>query len=174
MNTMKSQEDLYLQYKLQMQKIADVKYAAAVLQWDQETYLPANGAEFRARQLATLSEIGHQMFTEDKVGELLQELLSKDLPTHQKRNVELTFEDYNRLKKLTPEFVRKLSEAVSASFYAWLDARKQNNFRVFEPKLAPLVALKRLEAELYGYTGHPYNALMNEYEKGATVNMIDK
>jgi carboxypeptidase Taq len=156
-----------------MQKIADVKYAAAVLQWDQETYLPSKGADFRGQQLATLSEIAHEMFTGEKVGNLLQDLLSADLRGDQKRNVELTWEDYTRLKKLSPDFVRKMSEAVSASFHAWMEARKQNQFTIFEEKLSPLLALKRQEAELYGYEAHPYDALMNEYEKGATVAMID-
>ena len=35
----------YTQYKNVLQKIADIKYASAVLQWDQETYLPKNGNE---------------------------------------------------------------------------------------------------------------------------------
>ncbi|GEO09136.1 carboxypeptidase M32 [Segetibacter aerophilus] len=170
---MSSTEKLYLEYKSVMQKVADVKYAAAVLQWDQETYLPEKGAEFRGRQLATLSEISHEMFINDKNEGLLKDLLSKDLPQEQKRNVALTWEDYSRLKKLTPEFVRKMSETVSASFFAWIEARKQNSYKIFEPKLAPLVDLKRQEAELYGYEGHPYNALMDEYEKGATVQKID-
>jgi carboxypeptidase Taq len=167
-------ENLYQQYQQELQKVADVKYAAAVLQWDQETYLPTKGADFRGRQLATLSEIAHQMFVDDKIGALLQELLSKQLPAAQKRNVELTWEDYTRLKKLSPEFVRKMSEAVSASFHAWIGARKENNFDVFSPLLAPLVDLKRQEAEMLGYESHPYNALMNEYEKGATVATLDK
>jgi carboxypeptidase Taq len=170
---MLSSEKLFVNYKNVMQKIADVKYAAAVLQWDQETYLPEKGAGFRGRQLATLSEIGHEMFINDKNEGLLQELLSKNLPEDKKRNVELTWEDYSRLKKLTPEFVRKMSETVSASFFAWIEARKQNSFKLFETKLAPLVDLKRQEAELYGYDAHPYNALMDEYEKGATVQKID-
>ncbi|MCW3114129.1 MAG: carboxypeptidase [Segetibacter sp.] len=170
---MGSSLELYNQYKSTMQKIADVKYAAAVLQWDQETYLPSKGADFRGQQLATLSEIAHEMFTGEKVGNLLQDLLSADLRGDQKRNVELTWEDYTRLKKLSPDFVRKMSEAVSASFHAWMEARKQNQFTIFEEKLSPLVALKRQEAELYGYQAHPYDALMNEYEKGATVAMID-
>lgn len=170
---MGSSLELYNQYKSTMQKIADVKYAAAVLQWDQETYLPSKGADFRGQQLATLSEIAHEMFTGEKVGNLLQDLLSAELPGDQKRNVELTWEDYTRLKKLSPDFVRKMSEAVSASFHAWMEARKQNQFTIFEEKLSPLVALKRQEAELYGYEAHPYDALMNEYEKGATVAMID-
>jgi carboxypeptidase Taq len=36
------------------------------------------------------------------------------------------------------------------------------------------VDLKRQEAERYGYEAHPYDALMDEYEKGATVKMVDK
>src|SRR3954468_23357140 len=102
-----SRDDLYSQYKQQIQKIADIRYSAAVLQWDQETYLPAKGADFRSRQLATLTEAAHQMFTDDKMGALLQELVSKDLPEPQKRNAVLSLEDYTRLKKLSPEFVRK-------------------------------------------------------------------
>jgi len=173
MNHLSASGRLYSEYEQQLQKIADVKYAAAVLQWDQETYLPPNGADARGRQIATLSEIGHQMFTDDKIGHLLQDLLSTDLPESQKRNVELTVEDHTRLKKLSPAFVRTMSETVTASFHAWIEARKENNFAVFEPLLAPLVELKRQEAELYGYKEHPYDALMNEYEKGATVSMLD-
>lgn len=174
MKDVTSSENLYQQYRQQLSKIADVKYSAAVLQWDQETYLPPKGAEFRGRQLATLSEIAHQMFTDEKVGNLLQELLSKELTAEQKRNVELSWDDFSRLKKLYPGFVGKMSEAVSASFYAWIEARKQNDFSVFKTKLTPLVDLKREEAELFGYEGHRYNALMDEYEKGITVAMLDK
>jgi carboxypeptidase Taq len=169
-----NQKELYQQYREQMSKIADVKYSAAVLQWDQETYLPPKGADFRGRQIATLSEMAHRMFTDDAIGKLVQELLSKQLTEKQKRNAELSLEDYTRLKKLSPAFVRKMSEAVSAAFYAWIEARKQNDFKVFEPLLAAIVDLKKQEADMLGYEGHPYNALMNEYEKGATVQMIDK
>ena len=36
-----------------------------------------------------------------------------------------------------------------------------------------MIALKRKQAELYGYEVHPYDALLDEYEKGATVAMLD-
>lgn len=157
-----------------MQSIADIKYAAAVLQWDQETYLPPKGANARGRQLATLSEMAHEMFTGEDTGSLLQDLLSKDLNEGEKRNVELSYHDFIKAKKLPAAFVRKMSEAVSASYHAWIDSRKQNSFTVFEPKLAPLVALKRQEADLLGYEQHPYDALMDEFERGATVAMVDK
>ena len=86
-----STAELYTAYKTKMQKIADVKYASAVLQWDQETYLPPKGNDFRGRQLATLSEIAHEQFTADAVGGLLLELNSKaDLTGKEKINVAIS------------------------------------------------------------------------------------
>ena len=85
---------LYDEYIKEMQTIADLRYAAAVLQWDQETYLPPKGAPVRGQQIATLSEIAHKYFTADKLGAQLQELLAGDtLAPNEKRNVELTWQD---------------------------------------------------------------------------------
>jgi carboxypeptidase Taq len=165
---------LYDQYSATLKKIADLKYAAAVLQWDQETYLPVKGASARSRQLATLNELAHQLFTDRELGNLLQELHSReDLGFKQKRNVELTLEEYGKQQKLSSAFVRRMSEAVSTAFYAWIDSRKKNDFKVYEPALSALVELKKEEAGLLGYTTHPYNALLDQFEKGSTVEMID-
>jgi carboxypeptidase Taq len=166
---------LYDEYKTKMQKIADVKYASAVLQWDQETYLPPKGNESRGRQIATLSEIAHQQFTDKKVGELLNELMSKDdLNDKEKRNVQLSLEDFNKANKFTSYFVRQMSETVNKSFHAWIQARKDNSFTVFEKPLDDLIQLKKQEADLLGYQNHPYNALMNDFDKGLTVAIVDK
>ena len=88
---------LYDEYIKEMQTIADLRYAAAVLQWDQETYLPPKGAPVRGQQIATLSEIAHKHFTDEKLGAQLQELLSgATLSPDEKRNVELTWQDYSK------------------------------------------------------------------------------
>ncbi len=167
--------ELYDQYKTKMQKIADVKYASAVLQWDQETYLPPKGNDTRGRQLATLSEMAHQLFTEDSTGNLLQELAAKDgLDDKQQKNVQRSLEDYEKSKKLSPGFVRTMSEAVNKSFHAWIQARKDNSFAGFEQPLDALIQLKKQEAGLLGYEHHPYNALMNDYDKGLTVEIVDR
>ena len=166
--------NLYADYKLQMNKIADIRYACAVLQWDQETYLPSKGSAVRGQQIATLSEIAHKFFTEDQLGGVLQDLLSKnDLEITEKRNVELTWEDYTKQKKFTSAFVRELSETVSKSFHSWIEARKENNFLVFADDLSRLIELKRKEADFLGYTDHPYNALLNDHDKGSTVQLLD-
>jgi carboxypeptidase Taq len=175
MTLTKSTADLYNDYLTRMQKIADVKYAAAVLQWDQETYLPPKGAEFRGRQLATLSEIAHEWFIDPSLGQLLLELNSRgDLTDDQRRNAQLSLEDFDKQKKFTPAFIRRLSEASSRSFHSWLQARNANSFALFQPDLEQLVQLKKEEASLAGYEQHPYNALLDQFEKGATVSLLDK
>ena len=79
-------QQLYELYKLKMNRIADVKNANALLQWDQETHLPPNGAKFRGQQITTLSEISHKLFSADDLGNLLQELLTKtDLSLQEKK-----------------------------------------------------------------------------------------
>ncbi len=167
-------KNMYQDYADHMRKIADVKFALAVLQWDQETYLPPKGAAFRGQQMATLSEISHQMFTDEKLGKLLDQLSNDpSLNEKQRRNIELTSEDYNKNQKYSSAFVRKLSEATSKSYHSWIEARKQNDFKVFEKDLSVLVDLKKEETQLLGFKQHPYDALLNEFEKGATVQWLD-
>ncbi len=144
------------------------------MQWDQETYLPPKGAHFRGQQISTLSEMAHRLFSEEELGSLLQELMAnQDLGVKERRNVELTLEDYTKNKKYTSEFVRQLSEQVNKTFHSWMEARQQNSFAVYQKDLEALVQLKKQESDILGYEDHPYNAHLNEYEKGATVALLD-
>jgi carboxypeptidase Taq len=164
----------YEKYKAELTRIADINYSSAVLSWDQETYMPPKGAAFRAQQLSTLAGISHDMSTSDDLGTLL-ETLSKDstLSEKEKRNVKQSLKDYRDRKKYTREFVETLSRTVSEAFQAWQKAKKDNNFSLFEPKLAKLVELKRKETEILGFKEHPYDALLDQYEPGATTKELD-
>ncbi|WP_119078653.1 carboxypeptidase M32 [Chitinophaga alhagiae] len=174
MTVQKTSADLYQDYVEKMQKIADVRNAMSVLGWDQETYLPPAGAAFRGRQLTTLSTIAHELFADEALGALLQELNSRtDLSAIQQKNAALSLEDYEKNRKYPAAFVAEMSSATNAAYHAWIKARKENNFAVFEPLLARMVELKKQEAAILGYTGHPYDAHLNEYEKGADVQMLD-
>ncbi len=156
-----------------MQKAADLNYASAVLGWDLEVYMPPKGAEARARQLATLATQAHEILTSNELGRLLEELSASDLDDTEKNNVRLSREDYEKNKKLPSSFVDELSRQTSECFNAWVEARKKNDFGIFAPSLSKMIALKRKQAELYGYSAHPYDALLDEYEKGATVALLD-
>jgi len=91
---------LYQDYTQHLQKIADVRYAIAVLQWDQETYMPQKGAGFRAQQVATLSQISHELFTRESFKNLLQDLLNcSGLDETEQKNVSLSWYDYTQITR---------------------------------------------------------------------------
>ena len=58
--------------KNRLAEVADLNSAAAVLGWDQATYMPPGGAAARGRQLATLGSLSQAKFTDPAVGRLLE------------------------------------------------------------------------------------------------------
>jgi carboxypeptidase Taq len=164
----------YQDLQTHMQRIADVVYAASALAWDQETYLPEKGADFRAGQLSSLMGISHEMFTGETTGKLLNGIKTdKSLDAIQKRNIELVEEEYIKQKKYTTGFVEQMSHAVSSAFNAWQQAKKDNNYKLFAPHLQKLIDLKKRECDILGYKDHPYNAQLDLYEKKLTVADLD-
>ncbi|MGL4595885.1 MAG: carboxypeptidase M32 [Bacteroidia bacterium] len=165
----------YESYKNQLRRLADVNFAAAVLSWDQETYMPPKGADHRASQLATLAGLAHAQATDKALGELLEKLnADESLDAVQRANVVYSLRGYKKTQKYSAEFVESLSRAISEAFQAWQTAKKENKFAHFAPHLEKIIALRREECEFVGYKEHPYDALLDEYEPGLTTADVEK
>ena len=57
-----------------LREVSDLRAAAAVLHWDQTTYMPPKGALARGRHIATLERLAHTAFTDAAIGSLLDDL----------------------------------------------------------------------------------------------------
>lgn len=165
--------NFYQELKAQNSKVADINYALSVLSWDQETYMPPKGKQFRAQQMATLSELAHNKFTSKDFNDLLYKIDTKNLSEIEKRNIELLKIDMEKLKKIPSSFIVELSNAISNAYHAWMTAKKENNFKLFEKELGQIIDLQRKKADTVGYKHHPYDALMDDYEPNAKVADID-
>ncbi|HNR19213.1 MAG TPA: carboxypeptidase M32 [Bacteroidia bacterium] len=173
MTNMPRSNPAYHLYKQKLTQIADLNAAMAVLQWDQEVYMPAMGATLRAQQLATLSGMAHDLGVEKELGSLLEELSKSDsLNKIEKINVTETLRVYNDRKKYNTAFVIELSKTVSESFNAWQEAKRKKEFNLFLPFLSKLVDLKKKECDLLGYDEHPYDALLNQFEPGLKTKKV--
>lgn len=159
-----------------MAAIADLNSAASLLQWDQETYMPAGAGDARAQQLATLYGLAHDQFTDAETLRLLESLRSNsaNLSDTESRSVDRIWRDYQRKTCLDRDFVEKLSIQISRSFHAWENARKGLNFNLFAPELERLAELKREEADRIGYEESPYDALLDEYEPGMKASELNR
>src|ERR1700687_819688 len=99
--------DALQRLKAILAEVTDIHRAAAVLDWDQETYMPSGGVHNRAEQLSTLSEVAHRRFTADEVGRLLDEAeaATAKMPfdSDEASLVRVTRRDYEQARQLAPE-----------------------------------------------------------------------
>jgi carboxypeptidase Taq len=144
----------------------------AVLGWDERTYMPHEGSAHRAEQMALMARLTHEMATAPQIGELLAEVEGGTLDEDAAANVREIRRSYDRAVKLPPELVEELARTTTRAQQVWQEARAANDFAAFRPWLEKIVALKRREADAIGYKESPYDALLDEYEPGATAAEI--
>lgn len=155
---------------------------AALLNWDERTYMPRQGSAHRAEQMALLARMTHELLTSPEIGALLEKLESdreatagrSPLTTHQTVNIREIRRAYDRAVKLPKELVEEMARVTTRAQQVWQEARQKNDFLSFRPWLEKIVRLKRQEAEAIGYEDNPYDALLDEYEPGATTAEITK
>ena len=155
-------------------EVIDLRAAVALLQWDQEVCMPPKGAAARGRQLATLSALEHRLATSGEIGALLMALEgspeARDVDAA--KLVAEAHYDYARARRLPEVFVERFAAEQSKAYQAWVKAREESNFKTFQPHLETLLELLRQKADYLGYEGSPYNALIEDYERGMTTEQL--
>ena len=153
-------------------EVCDIKSAISLMQWDQEIFMPPKAAPGRGQQLATLSGLAHRLYTDPAMGVLLRDLQTDDLTGDDAKLVSEATYDYDQSTKLPEPFVQELAIAQSKAFEAWVDARKTSTFTTFQPHLQALLDLVRRKADYLGYEDSPYDALVEEYERGMSTKQL--
>lgn len=154
---------------------------SALLQWDQETYLPPAAVEERADQLADLEGIAHERAVDPRIGRLLHLLGSSSenplgderLPHGERCFLRAMRRDYDRKTKLPHSFVVEKARAEGLSQAAWVAARRKNDFSAFEPHLRTMVAYSKRKAEYWGFSNCQYDGLLDEYEPGMNIDRLE-
>ncbi|RMF86122.1 MAG: carboxypeptidase M32 [Planctomycetota bacterium] len=147
----------------------------AMLDWDQETYLPKRGATERAGQLALLAGMIHERRTSDELAGMLSILEREDDDDYVvATNVREMRRTYDRAVKLPKELVEEIARTTTLAKGAWAEARRESAFSKFSPFLEKLLDLKRQAADHIGWNTEPYDALMDEYEPGALAADVER
>ena len=149
---------------------------AALLEWDQQTKMPALASEYRSEQITHLAGLIHERKTDPRVGEWLEHLvdspLAEDPVSDSGATIRILKRDYEKRIKLPATLVKELARAASVGQTQWVAARKENDFEAFAPQLKKIFELKKSEAAAIGYAEVPYDALLDEYEPGAKTSEV--
>lgn len=159
-----------------------ITHAAAVLGWDQETYMPEEALDERSEQLAYLEGLAHEKFTSPELGKLLKAAActdenpfgDKSFSETERAYLRAIYRAYSKSTKLPLDFVTEKARLVSQSQAVWAEARKNNDFKSFEPYLQKMVDMAKKEATFFGFEKNPYDGLLDQYEAGLTQAELER
>ncbi len=148
----------------------------AVMHWDMATNMPSGGAKARGEQLAMLKGIHHEMVTDPRVGQWLEEVGDGEgLSDWQQANVAEMRRDWLHQNCVPADLIKELSRKGSECEMVWRTARKDDDFARLAPYLQEVLKLTRevaaIKAEAFGVP--LYDALLDQYEPGISSAEID-
>lgn len=159
-------------------EVSDLGSAAALLSWDQQTYMPPGGVIARGNQIGTLSSLGHSKFVSEEVGKLLEDLKayaeSLDPESNDACLVKVTSRDYQKQTKVPSDFVAEFSRIAVIAHGAWEEARKNDDFSLFQPHLEKIVEMKRQYADFFTPYDHVYDPLLDDFEPGMKTAQVQE
>jgi carboxypeptidase Taq len=157
-------------------EISDLSAAGAVLNWDQNTYMPPGGADARSRQRATLSRLAHEKSVDPALGRLLDALEpnAEGLPydSDDASLIRVARRDFERATKVPADFVARATVLASASYNAWTRARPANDFAAMQPFLEQTIDLSRAYADFFAPYQHIADPLIDEADPGMTTGLV--
>ena len=154
-------------------EIYDLERVGSLLNWDQETMMPAEGALARAEQRATIGRAAHERLVSDELGRLLEELRGEEesLPyeSDEASLIRMVRRDHEKASRVPAELRGELLREGALGIGAWLEARVQNDFEVLRPHMERLLELKHRYIACFEPASDPYDVLLDDYERGYTT-----
>src|SRR6059036_4146358 len=161
--------DLLAKYR----PIAAMTHTSALFQWDLETNMPEAGANARGQAQAEI-ELLRQKMTLDLTGLIEKAERQKTLNDPEKGVIRVVKRELDFYQKIPAELLEELQKTTVEASVPWREARKKSDFQIFQPHLEKITDLKRKQAEYLNSSAHPYNALLDLFEEGLTIDDLDR
>ena len=151
-------------------EITDVRNAAYLLEWDQQTMMPPGGAPARAEALGTLEGIHHELFVAAETGRLLDqagvECSGGDPDSDDARLVRVTRRRWEKARRVPIELAAEIARAGSVGTQAWIEARSNSDYAAFAPYLEHNIELARRYVDCFDGYECAYDVLLDDFDPG--------
>ena len=143
---------------------------AGRLGWDQETMMPDGATEQRAEEHGAMASVLHARRIDPRIGGWLENAVAEDeVAAAQIRHIRRSFE---RTAKVPAQLAAAIARETSRAHRIWAQARAAEDVAAFLPALDKVLALKREEAQAIAGDADPYDAMLDDYEPGATAAQL--
>jgi carboxypeptidase Taq len=168
-------EQQFLQY---VKKMMSYNEAISLMYWDLRTGAPKKGVEQRSEVIGMLSQEVFKMSTSEEMAAFIAELSPKNkyeqLSEVARHTLEECKKEYERNKRIPAEEYKEYVVLQSKAESVWEEAKAEADFSLFRPYLEKLVEFNKRFINYWGYEGNPYNTLLDLYEPGMTVDVLDE
>jgi carboxypeptidase Taq len=165
-------EKKFLDY---VKKMTSYGEALSLIYWDLRTGAPKKGAEQRSEVIGVLSSEVFNMSTSEEMASYIARLSNEpSLSEITRKTLEECRKDYDRNKKIPAEEYREYVILQSKAETVWEEAKAKSDFEMFRPYLEKLVEVTKRFIGYWGYEGNKYNTLLDMYEPGVTVEVLDR
>jgi carboxypeptidase Taq len=159
-------------------EIADLSDVTHLLEWDQQTMMPARGAAGRAEALATLRRVSHERFTSKETGVLLESAraaINGDDPASDEASlIRVSARRWEKARRVPIDLAADRAKAASIGQEAWAEARERSDFEAFVPYLEKNLELTRQYVECFDDFDCPYDVLLDDFEPGMRTAEVDR
>jgi carboxypeptidase Taq len=168
----------YRQLEARFRRIGSLEQAISVLHWDAAAMMPSGGAAMRTEQLATLRGLVHEQLTAPDLAELADRAGGEHnaLDPWQAANLREMRRRLEHAAALPGDLVEAVSRACSECETVWRTARAAGDFAMVQPGFERVLRLKREIASVKAerLETSPYEALLDQYEPGGSIAVIDR
>ena len=155
--------DRLLAFQRETEALAQI---AGRLGWDQETMMPRGAAEQRGEEMGAIEGVLHARRTDPRVADWLAAAVpADDVQAAMLRQIR---RGHLRATKIPADLAQEIARVTSVAQGIWAEARRTEDVAHFLPTLTRVVDLKRQEAAALAGNGRAYDALLDDYEPGAT------
>ena len=140
------------------------------LGWDQETMMPRGAVQQRSEEIAAMEGVLHARRTDPRLADWLDRAMPHD--DVGAAQVRLIRRSHSRNIKVPARLAQELARTTSMAQGVWADARANEDVASFLPALSEVLRLKREEAACLAAGGDVYDALLDDFEPGATATSI--
>jgi len=150
--------------------------AGSIIHWDAATSgVPFKSLQARGAAVGWLSGEGFRRFIAPDTLEAIEtlEAVKNELDINENAMIREMGRGYRKVKAVPPEELQAFTELVTQAEPIWEKAREKRDYEMILPYYEKVFDYQRRLCDWYGYEKHPYDALLDDYEKGASVEMLD-
>jgi carboxypeptidase Taq len=168
-----------LRYIYQHQKeLSILGGIAALLGWDQMTYMPLSGTSRRSEQSAFLSHLIHEKVISDTLWYHLTKLSKQSIFDKLSNKDQIVIQrlkkDVHKARKVPSDFIKRVTKTTTMAYSAWEYARKKKDFSIFSSLLEKIIELELEYCHYINIPGHLYDNLLDDYEEGMTTKTLQR